>query len=513
MAFWNRNGSTPSPNLPPAGTHAIALSELNERLEQPLDVEHAFKSAALIYFTRRKHNRYDTSADAMTADAQRVDHFASCFGYKAKVFATAQQQAVLFYNDYEMLLAFEGSHYGVPRHYRRALNTRTTDATQSFAGKLHAGLNNILDEVILGSANQKTLYQDIKNTIEQFEKDGKQRRFTIAGHSSGGAVAALTAARLHHDLPDLHCDSVLLFGAPRFCDRQFKEAYDAELGKKIYRFDHFGDPITGMPLYHKEKWVHCGQWIPMDTQGRFLGMNDASLTEDSLSRLGKRERAAILKQIRLAQQAAEKESSATGTAFLNPSNYAKHHVSKYFDILHQNYLKHQTARSPRLTDIHQEDVLMWQLQSLEFDCPDIMLLLPAGEARETFALLQQKLHETINQWEKLRDTPTKKLQDGGYLAPYRYYIQPTPEGTFIPDSVIDAQSVARTKTIRSMATEIEALIYDFEECLKGTTADMQISTKLSKRESVLQQMESIVKGAQALLGASLSTHAAAPSRF
>ncbi len=84
----------------------------------------------------------------------------------------------------------------------------------------------------------------------------------VTGHSLGGALATLFAARLKADaelgprLATLHT-----FGCPRVGDQLFTRALDRELGECVVRVVHGADPVPMVPPAGPEGYRHCGQEI------------------------------------------------------------------------------------------------------------------------------------------------------------------------------------------------------------------------------------------------------------
>ena len=126
-------------------------------------------------------------------------------------------------------------------------------------GSVHQGFNDYTD-VLLNSERFQALIGELKSTNE---------RLYLTGHSLGGAVAILTAARLTElGLGDRI--EVLTFGAPAVGDRYFAEHFDGKFNlmritvsgdpiKKSLRalgYAHFGIPIKYIPEKSVEHFRH-----------------------------------------------------------------------------------------------------------------------------------------------------------------------------------------------------------------------------------------------------------------
>ncbi|GAA2821402.1 lipase family protein [Saccharopolyspora taberi] len=111
-------------------------------------------------------------------------------------------------------------------------------------GFVHLGFHQALDSV----------FPEIKDAIAEFRDNGQT--LWITGHSLGGALAMLAAARLHFEDPRLTADGVYTFGQPRTCDRFLANAYDEVLESRTFRFVNNNDIVPQVPpepLYHHVK--------------------------------------------------------------------------------------------------------------------------------------------------------------------------------------------------------------------------------------------------------------------
>ncbi|MCL2929006.1 MAG: lipase family protein [Trichodesmium sp. MAG_R01] len=101
-------------------------------------------------------------------------------------------------------------------------------------GKFHAGFANSLKDVWKPLFNK---YQELRQK--------KKRPLFLTGHSLGGSIATVAAARLiHQDLPFI---SVYTFGQPRTVDRRTARVFNAEAKSRFFRFHNNNDIITRCP--------------------------------------------------------------------------------------------------------------------------------------------------------------------------------------------------------------------------------------------------------------------------
>ncbi|GAA1442805.1 lipase family protein [Nocardiopsis tropica] len=121
-------------------------------------------------------------------------------------------------------------------------------------GRAHWGFSTAVDAV----------YAELRGAVEEFRTAGQSLWFT--GHSLGGALAMLAAARLHFEPPALLADGVYTFGQPRTCDRELAVAYDEALRGRTHRFVNNNDVVAQVPpgpLY-----THVAEERYFDADGR-----------------------------------------------------------------------------------------------------------------------------------------------------------------------------------------------------------------------------------------------------
>lgn len=87
----------------------------------------------------------------------------------------------------------------------------------------------------------------------------------VAGHSLGGAMAAIMGALLRLDpLYEARFDaalrSVYTYGQPMVGEPELAEVLDAEpdIGGRLFRYLYEGDPVPGMPSRDTGRWAHFG---------------------------------------------------------------------------------------------------------------------------------------------------------------------------------------------------------------------------------------------------------------
>lgn len=143
--------------------------------------------------------------------------------------------------------------------FRGTTNIRDwmTDAQIKFVkvshGKIHHGFNDALDSV----------WDELIKTLERTHVYAQS--LWITGHSLGGALAALAAARLALDMHK-PINGIYTYGQPRVGDRQFAREVDNELKPRYFRFVNNNDIVTRIPT-RLGTYAHQGSVRFFDTAG------------------------------------------------------------------------------------------------------------------------------------------------------------------------------------------------------------------------------------------------------
>jgi triacylglycerol lipase len=137
--------------------------------------------------------------------------------------------------DTQLFIGHSGS--TIVMAFRGTTNIRDwmTDAKIGFVniphGKVHHGFNDALDSV----------WDEVIETLKQTQVYAQS--LWITGHSLGGALATLAAARLSLD-EHKPINGIYTFGQPRVGDRQFSREIDNELKPRYFRFVNNNDIVT-----------------------------------------------------------------------------------------------------------------------------------------------------------------------------------------------------------------------------------------------------------------------------
>lgn len=96
-----------------------------------------------------------------------------------------------------------------------------------------------------------------------------QGKLFFTGHSLGGALATVAAARAVRD-PKMVVTAVYTFGGPRVGGSAFSDDYSPKLGDRTYRLVDGGDVVPTVPPV-AGGFVHVGESVQCPSDGRFDG--------------------------------------------------------------------------------------------------------------------------------------------------------------------------------------------------------------------------------------------------
>jgi triacylglycerol lipase len=97
--------------------------------------------------------------------------------------------------------------------------------------------------------------------VQGIQREVKAPSLWITGHSLGGALATLTAARLREKDQSVH--GLYTFGSPRVGDRDFQEEFNGDFRSKAFRFVNRNDAVTRIPM-RSMFYSHVGQLFYID---------------------------------------------------------------------------------------------------------------------------------------------------------------------------------------------------------------------------------------------------------
>jgi hypothetical protein len=184
--------------------------------------------------------------DAPAARAGAADEGLDEFRF----FTAASTQAFTAADPTRRVLAFRGTESTNPIDWARDAQFKPRPAA---LGRVHSGFDAALDEVWPSVVT---------------EMAGDTRPLIITGHSLGGGLSIMAAARLvEAGTPP---EAVYVFGCPRTGLGDFRDAYDAALRDVTFRIINHIDLVTRVPLLAQGYRVP-GRRMYFDTSHTFHG--------------------------------------------------------------------------------------------------------------------------------------------------------------------------------------------------------------------------------------------------
>ncbi|WP_407549209.1 lipase family protein [Streptomyces sp. Pv4-95] len=168
-------------------------------------------------------------------------------------FPLEDTQAYTIGGDNMIITAFRGTE---PTQMRDWLSDAATPPWPGPSGKgfVHYGFGEALESI----------WPQVRAAVEELRDNQQTLWFT--GHSLGGALAMLAAARLHFEEPRLTADGVYTFGQPRTCDRALAKEFNTAFTDRMYRFVNNNDIVAQLPP--EPTFHHVAALRYIDSKGR-----------------------------------------------------------------------------------------------------------------------------------------------------------------------------------------------------------------------------------------------------
>lgn len=226
----------------------MALPTAFDQTTTDYSLTHAYWMARACDLAYKSESEIDEQARARGFDTVR--HHETTF---TPPFPLQDTQAFTVAGDHMIVTAFRGTE---PARIRDWLTDSTTPPWPGpgRTGYVHHGFAEALDSV----------FPAVRKAIAELRTDGQSLWFT--GHSLGGALAMLAAARLHLEDSRLLADGVVTFGQPRTCDRLLAAAYNKGFAKRMYRFVNNNDIVPQLPP--EPAFTHVDALRRFDASGR-----------------------------------------------------------------------------------------------------------------------------------------------------------------------------------------------------------------------------------------------------
>lgn len=196
-------------------------------------------------YKKRSPDDHDPDETQILKDLQQKDSgFSSVKGYSKN-----SAQAILVEHKEYLCMVFRGTD-----EIADWLDNINAFPEHVLFGKFHRGFWNSVEDI------WKDIYGDY---TELFSK--KRRPLFLAGHSLGGAMATVAAARLiDKDLPFV---SVYTFGQPRVMSRSTSRIFNMEAKSRFFRFHNNNDLVTRVPS-RLMGYSHVGTYLYISQEQR-----------------------------------------------------------------------------------------------------------------------------------------------------------------------------------------------------------------------------------------------------
>ncbi|MEU3022586.1 Mbeg1-like protein [Nocardiopsis alba] len=170
----------------------------------------------------------------------------------SRPFVLEDTQAYVMAGNDMIVIAFRGTEPEQVRDWLSDVNAPQV-REHSCEGRVHWGFQRALDAV----------YSELTGTLREF-RDSDQTVW-VTGHSLGGALAMLAAARLHF-ADGVLADGVYTFGQPRTCDPALARVYEQAFQGRMYRFVNNNDIVAQVPP--EPLYRHVSEVRHIDAGGR-----------------------------------------------------------------------------------------------------------------------------------------------------------------------------------------------------------------------------------------------------
>lgn len=211
-----------------------------------LDRGNAYWMARLskeVYLKTSENNQKPDAAKIIASLKKDDPGFLTVFG----VDENSAQAALIEHENY-FCMTFRGTN-----ELADWLDNINAFSTRELFGKFHRGFWNSVEDV----------WQPIFDRYQELLKE-KKRPLFITGHSLGGAMATVAAAKLIH--VDLPFTSVYTFGQPRALTQHTARVFNNECKSRFFRFHNNNDIVTRAPA-RVMGYSHVGTYFYISQEG------------------------------------------------------------------------------------------------------------------------------------------------------------------------------------------------------------------------------------------------------
>ena len=189
-------------------------------------------------YLKKSDNNQIPDEDKILANLKQDDSkFMSVFG----VDKNSAQGALIVHEDF-LCMAFRGTN-----ELADWIDNINVFSTKELFGEFHRGFWNSIEDV----------WKPLNEKFRYLQKQ-KKRPLFITGHSLGGAMATIAAAKFIHE--DKPFTSVYTFGQPRALTRETARIFNMECKSRFFRFHNNNDIVTRVPA-RLMGYSHIGSYL------------------------------------------------------------------------------------------------------------------------------------------------------------------------------------------------------------------------------------------------------------
>ena len=198
------------------------------------------KLSTLVYITKEAENKAPDESSILKELKNEDTRFQKVHPYNNK-----SSQAILVEHDQFLCMAFRGTD-----EIRDWFDNIDIQKRSELFGVFHEGF---------WEATQDIWAKIYRDYLHAYKED--RRPLFLTGHSLGGAMATIAAAKMVHE--DIPFTSVYTFGQPRAMDRETGRKFNTECKDRFYRFCNDKDIVTRIPA-RLGGYTHVGQVVYID---------------------------------------------------------------------------------------------------------------------------------------------------------------------------------------------------------------------------------------------------------
>ncbi|MBX3317986.1 MAG: lipase family protein [Phycisphaeraceae bacterium] len=209
----------------------------------------------MYWLARWSHLSYQVNTDTVRAEALSLG-MKTCFLSSTKE-SKKDAQGYVFSDHETVIIAFRGTEPTKPADWL-ADSKYEPRSWRAVGGLVHHGIAEYVDSI----------WDQLMESIKEVRTSGQA--VWLTGHSLGGAMAVLAAARLAVEHPEILVHGVVTFGQPRVGDEGFAGAYSGVLGDRTVRCVNNRDIVVRVPM-RIMKYRDVGSVWYFDEGGRYCG--------------------------------------------------------------------------------------------------------------------------------------------------------------------------------------------------------------------------------------------------